>query len=76
MNLIPGYRIMLGKTQKEMAVFFNISVQAYRMKEKGKTPFSDEEKILFKNLLQEIFPKITIDEIFFAPKVSKVEQKA
>lgn len=67
---IVGYRKMLGLTQREMATKFNISVQAYRMKEHGKTPFSDSEKIIFKGLLLTMFPKITIDDIFFAQKVS------
>lgn len=62
---VAGYRKMLGMTQKEMAQQFNISTQAYWQKEKGKTPFSDNEKILFKNKLKTIFPNITIDEIFF-----------
>lgn len=62
---VAGYRKMLGMTQKEMAQQFNISTQAYWQKEKGKTPFSDKEKILFKNKLKPLFPNITIDEIFF-----------
>lgn len=62
---------MLGKTQKEMANVFNISVQSYRLKEKGITPFSDNEKLLFRDLLQTIFPEITIDEVFFYSKSIK-----
>lgn len=62
---IAGYRKMLGMTQKEMAKQFNISSQAYWQKEKGKTAFSDREKVVFKELLKTIFPNITIDEIFF-----------
>lgn len=73
MNLIAGYRNMLGKTQTEMAKEFGISLQAYRLKEIGKTPFSDREKLEFKELLIPIFPNITIDDIFFRAKVSKVE---
>lgn len=64
-NKIAGYRRMLGMTQKEMARYFNISSQAYWQKERGNTPFSDKEKIAFKDLLKPIFPNITIDEIFF-----------
>lgn len=65
-NRIIGYRKMLGWTQLDMARHLCISLQAYRMKEKGKTPFNDKEKVIFKELLQELFPKITIDEIFFS----------
>ncbi|MGM0214296.1 helix-turn-helix transcriptional regulator [Enterococcus sp. AZ109] len=66
MNKIVGYRKMLGKTQSEMAKIFNVSTQSYWQKENGKARFSDEEKILFKKMVQDIFPNITIDEIFFS----------
>lgn len=62
---IAGYRRMLGMTQKDMAKEFGISMQAYRMKENGNTSFNDKEKKKFKEMLLPIFPKITIDEIFF-----------
>lgn len=65
-NKIAGYRKMLGYTQETMAKEFKISKQAYRLKEKGVTPFNDKEKVLFKEMLQVIFPQITIDEIFFS----------
>lgn len=64
-NKIAGYRKMLGKTQVDMANIFNISQQAYRLKEKGDTQFNDKEKMKFKQMLLPIFPSITIDEIFF-----------
>ena len=66
---IAGYRIMLGLTQDDIAEKFAISKQAYRMKEIGKSAFNDREKIMFKNMLKDIFPNITIDEIFFAHEV-------
>ncbi|EGO5029879.1 transcriptional regulator [Enterococcus faecalis] len=56
---------MLGKTQADMAKIFKISTQAYWQKEKRIISFSDEEKMLFKKMLQVHFPNITIDEIFF-----------
>lgn len=66
MNKIAGYRKMLGKSQKSMAQVFNISTQSYRMKENGYVNFNKEEMLKFKELLQkELFPSITIDEIFF-----------
>ena len=67
-NKLAGYRKMLGKTQEDMAFIFRISRQAYSNKEKGKTPFKDDEKQLIKELLQPLFPDITIDEIFFSDK--------
>ncbi|WP_427813502.1 helix-turn-helix transcriptional regulator [Enterococcus sp. 22-H-5-01] len=62
---VAGYRKMLGMTQQEMAKSFGISLQAYFKKENGKVAFSDQEKLLFKELLLPIFPNITIDDIFF-----------
>lgn len=64
-NKLAGYRKMLGYTQSSLAKEMNISKQAYYMKEKGVTPFSDAEKIWFRDKLRVIFPSITIDEIFF-----------
>lgn len=64
-NKLAGYRRMLGMTQKQMADEFGISKQAYYLKEKGNTAFSDSEKLQFKEMLKPIFPHITIDEIFF-----------
>lgn len=74
-NKVAGYRKMIGKTQAEMAKQFNISRQAYYLKEKGKISFSDQEKTIFKEMLKCIFPNITIDEIFFNQKVSKCVKK-
>lgn len=65
LNKIAGYRKMLGMTQQDMAKKMNISRQTYSLKENGKISFSDNEKVILKELLMQIFPKITIDEIFF-----------
>lgn len=65
MTRVAGYRKMLGMTQKQMAKEFGISKQSYYLKEKGKSSFSDIEKLKFKILLIPLFPEITIDEIFF-----------
>ena len=71
MNKIAGYRKMLGMTQQDMAKRMQISRQTYSLKENGKISFSDDEKIILKELLIQIFPNITIDEIFFRNKVSQ-----
>ena len=63
---VRGYRVMLGKTQKDMAELFEISKQAYSAKERGKTRFSEKEMLSIKEMLLPIFPGITIDEIFFS----------
>lgn len=64
-NRIAGYRRMLGHTQATIAKEFGISKQSWFLKEKGSISFSDDEKIRFQRMLKEIFPAITIDEIFF-----------
>jgi len=57
---------MLGMTQEDMAKTFGVSVQAYRMKEVGKTAFTKSEMLTFREMLRKkLFPLITIDEIFF-----------
>ena len=65
MTKLKGYRVMLGKTQRDMAKELNISVQSYNNKETGKTAFSDREKLAIKSLVAEIKPDITIEDIFF-----------
>lgn len=62
---VKGYRVMLGKTQEELAKNFGISKQAYSAKERGLTRFTNKEMIAIKELLLPLFPGITIDEIFF-----------
>ena len=64
-NIIAGYRTMLGLTQQDLANKLGISRQAYSLKEKGKTSFSDSEKILIRDLVSEVVPNISIDSIFF-----------
>lgn len=65
MTKLKGYRVMLGKTQRDMAKELNISVQSYNNKETGKTAFNDKEKLAIKSLVAEIKPDITIDELFY-----------
>lgn len=64
-NEISQYRKFLGYTQKEMADIFGISTQSYYRKEKGYSPFNDEEKVKLKEMINEFFPELTIDDLFF-----------
>lgn len=64
-NIIVGYRQMLGYNQKEFAELLGISKNSYYLKENGKVSFNDKEKMIFKNKVSNIFPEITIDDIFF-----------
>ena len=43
-NKVGNYRRYIGLTQNQMANNLEISVTAYRNKEKGTTPFKDSEK--------------------------------
>ncbi|HFI0327342.1 TPA: helix-turn-helix transcriptional regulator [Streptococcus suis] len=66
MSKLKGYRVMLGLTQKNMASKLDISLQSYNNKETGKTPFNDHERLIIRDLVREIKPDITIDELFYS----------
>ncbi|CYV40912.1 transcriptional regulator [Streptococcus suis] len=66
MSKLKGYRVMLGLTQKNMADKFGISLQSYNNKETGKTSFTDRERLIIRDLVREIKPDITIDELFYS----------
>ena len=65
MTKLKGYRVTLGKTQRDMAKELNISVQSYNNKETGKTAFNDREKLAIKTMISELKSDITIDELFY-----------
>ena len=65
MTKLKGYRVMLGKTQRDMAKELNISVQSYNNKETGKTAFSDRETLAIKTMISEVKSDITIDDLFY-----------
>jgi len=66
-----GYRKLVGLTQKDLAEKFGVSIQSISRKENGQSSYSDEEKIIFRDLVRENgLPDITIDVIFFKWKVS------
>ena len=64
-NKIKGYRYMLGLSQEEMAFKLGMSKKTYIKRERGVMQFKDDEKLKFKKLLVDIFPNITIEQIFF-----------
>lgn len=64
-NKIAGYRAMLEMNQKDVAEYLNISPQSYSNKERGTRSFSDEEKVMLKELFKKANPVLTIDDIFF-----------
>lgn len=65
MQKVAKVRRFMGMTQTDLAKVLDISKQAYWMKEKGKTPFNDKEKVILKDLFCKDFPDITIEELFF-----------
>lgn len=74
MKDLSKYRKFLGYTQNDMAKIFGISLQAYYRKEKGYTPFTDKEKVIFKNLIKPGFPKETIESLFFTENAKKCKE--
>jgi putative transcriptional regulator len=74
MEGLANMRKAIGYTQKDMAQLFGISIQAYYRKEKGYTPFSDSEKVIFKELVKPMFPNVTIDSIFFTENTKKCKE--
>ncbi|QZN88059.1 helix-turn-helix domain-containing protein [Vagococcus lutrae] len=65
MYKIRGLRVMAGFSQADIAEKFGISAQSYSKKERGITAFTDNEKIIFTNLISEVVPNETIESIFF-----------
>lgn len=64
-NKVRGYRAMLGLTQMELSKILGVSSQSISNKERGETSFTDIEKIKIRELVREIKPDITIDELFY-----------
>lgn len=74
MDKVANYRKALGYTQKDMANKFNISTQAYYRKEKGYVSFNDKEKVILVDLFREIFPNLTVEELFFSSKYKETQR--
>lgn len=64
-NKLAGYRASIEKGRKDFAELLDISIVAYRNKEKGITPFKDGEKTKITEYLKDYYPNITIMDIFF-----------
>lgn len=65
-NKVAGYRVMAGLNQTEMGKVLGITKQSYSNKERGVNQFNDSEKTKFKEFINDFFPGISIDEIFFS----------
>lgn len=65
MSKLKGYRVMLGLTQKELSDKLGISLQSYNNKETGKNAFNDRERLAIRDMVKQVKPDITIDELFY-----------
>lgn len=63
-NLVVGYRKLLGMTQQDMAKEIGVSPQSYSNKERGYRAFTDSEKIKLKRFFDIYFDDVSFD-IFF-----------
>ena len=71
---IANWRKAIGFTQKNMAEVFGVTTHTYFRKEKGQSPFTDEEKIIFRNLVNEFFPGVSIGELFFDESAKNLKE--
>ncbi|WP_188205381.1 helix-turn-helix transcriptional regulator [Desemzia incerta] len=74
-DTVKGYRILTGYTQQDLADLFGITKQAVSQKERGVTRFSEKEMIVIRDLVREVIPNATIDDIFFNKKVNKSKKE-
>jgi len=70
-----AYRKMLGLTQSEVAKDIGLSLSSYSRKESGVLQFSQSQMVTVTNFLKDKISEITMDEIFFNDKCSKLLQK-
>lgn len=74
MYKIRGLRVMAGFSQADIAKKFGVSAQSYSKKERGITAFTDNEKIIFTELINEVVPTETIESIFFEQLKTKWDE--
>lgn len=65
LNLVKGYRNMMNLTQEDVANKLGMTKQAYSLKENGKTPYNDKEKVILLNIFKQADPTLTIERLFF-----------
>lgn len=66
---VRALRVEYSLSQEKAAELLDINVTTYHRKESGKSPFF----LIEAKILAEYF-NLTIEEVFFAPKVHKREQ--
>ncbi|MBF0714665.1 transcriptional regulator [Gemelliphila palaticanis] len=65
LNKLAGYRSMLNIPRKNIAELLQISNVAYGKKEKGITPFTDNEKVILVNFFKNNGINTNIEDLFF-----------
>jgi len=63
--ILIGYRKELNITQTEMAEEIGISLTSYYKKEKGQAEFKQNEMKKIMKVLNDQYPNLTVDEVFF-----------
>lgn len=72
-NKLIAYRKMLNMTQTDIASEIGIALTSYSHKETGKREFTQNEMVQITKIIQEKIPDVTMDDIFFNNKVSKLK---
>lgn len=62
-NLIKGYRVMVGYTQEQMAEVIGVKRRQYLDKENGKTKFSINELAAIRDLLVSKGVNVMLDDL-------------
>lgn len=70
---LPAYRKLIGLKQTEMAEKIRITPTTYSKKESGKSDFTETEMVLITKIIKEKIPDVTMDDIFYANKISKMK---
>lgn len=66
-----GYRTMLNLNQKQIGERIGMSKSAYCLRETGQREFRASEMFNIMEIINEKFPLITMEDIFFNIKVAK-----
>lgn len=64
-NKVRGYRNMMGLTQEELGDELGVTAQSISAKEKGRTRFTDREKVILLRLFKRVDDDLTIEKLFF-----------
>ena len=63
-NKLKGYRVMIGKTQEEMAQVIGVTRETYINKENGKTKLTVNEAVAIVKLLKSCGIETDVEELY------------